>query len=443
MSLFAEILCKQFPSITLPKVNYKSIQLLRSAYNYSSLHSTSIKLIYHIYFLNYKYLHKSVLNKFDILNAIVLIDKNIDTYDKIYFLNNFSNAQKIYSSLRRFANKYKYKHLKKFEIDTDLCFNSFNTINKNITINLIENNIIYKFRISDLINIINKSLSHSPYFFSEPYDIKNPYTNIPFSYFNLYNIYFKIKETNFIMPLLFNLYFLSNFNLTHFKNNNECYIRDFVINNFIKNATTDELHYYIMKMFYSHFTCILFDIDRDFPKNTVVKVFKKFLKSYLLEEYSLNPYVKEINKSNLDFKLTMFSQLNPNFGKKLWIKKRRHGEVVMYYTFNDTVIESSDLIQYTYPNTIDDSNDNVRDETNGNISYTNNFIIHRNNILNSFIENTEQIINNNEYNNTDTTDNTDNSDNSDNEEENDNSDQPRETLDQIIENYQNNRRYIN
>tara|TARA_B100001093_G_C26858529_1_gene1028693 strand:+ start:2633 stop:3952 length:1320 start_codon:yes stop_codon:yes gene_type:complete len=438
MSIFAEILCKQFPSINLPCVNYKSIQLLRSAYNYSSLHSTTIKLVYHIYFLNYKSLHKSILNKFDILNSIVLNDKNIDNYDKNYFLNNFSNAQKTYSSLRKFANLYKFKHLKKFEIDTDLCCNNFSTLSKNITINLIENDIIYKFRISDLINIINQSLSHSPYFFSQPYDIRNPYTNIPFSYANLYNIYFKIKQTNFIMPLLFNLYFLSNFNLTHFKNSNECYIRDFAINNFINNATTDELYQYILKMFYCHYNCILFDIDRDFPKSKLVKVFKNFLKSYLFEEYSLNPYIREINKSKLDFKLTMFSQLNPNFGKKIWIRKRRHGEVIMYYSFNDNVIESSDLIQYTYPitnhydynnensNFLQESNNDIPNENETNIDVSNNYILHRNTLLNSIINYMEEA--------SDTDDN--------NEETDNNSEHSRETLDQIIENYQNNRRYI-
>ena len=44
-------------------------------------------------------------------------------------------------------------------------------------------------------NIINKSIINCPDMFVEPLDIKNPYTNIPFSKAGSYNIYFKINKT--------------------------------------------------------------------------------------------------------------------------------------------------------------------------------------------------------------------------------------------------------
>ena len=348
MSIFAEILCEQFPNITFPSVNYTSINLLSSAYDYSGIYYTSIRLIYHIYLIPYKPKNKYTVSKYDVLHRVVLSNKKLQNQDKKYFLIKFSRAQKTYSCFRKLAMKFKYKHSKKFEIDSDLCFIKFSDLSKTITISLLENNIIYKFRISDLINIINKSLSNSPNFFAEPYQIKNPYTNLPFSNANLYNIYFKIRQTDYIMPLLFHLYFISNFNLTDFKNNNECYIRDKAIDNVVRNGTIIEHYEYILKMFYVHYHCIVFTIDSHFPKSRIVEVFKKLLKPFLLEEYSLNPYVKEFNKVHIEFNLTLFSQLNPDFGKKIWVRKRRPNQSIMYYCFNDRVIESSDLLPGSY-----------------------------------------------------------------------------------------------
>jgi len=291
---------------------------------------------------------KDSINKFDIFDFVILKDKELTIVEKNHFLQKFSKAQLHYSSFRKLAKLFKLKRYREFEIDTDLCFQPFSNLNKSMLISLLENNILYKFRISDLINIANKSLSHSPYFFAEPCSIKNPYTNIPFSTANLYNLYFKIQETNYIMPFLFHLYFVSDFNLNKFKNENECYIREAAINNFIINSSIDEQHEYILKMFYSHYNCILFRVDTHFPKHRLVAIFKKFLKPFLLEEYSLNPYVKELNKAFLEYNLTLFSQLNPDFGKKLWIRKRRQNQSILCHIFNEHVIESSNLVHNSY-----------------------------------------------------------------------------------------------
>ena len=219
MSLFAEILCNQFPDITFPSINYTSISRLKRSYTYSSVYYNSIQLIYHTYFMRYKKTYKKdSINKFDIFDFVILKDKELTIVEKNHFLQKFSKAQLHYSSFRKLAKLFKLKRYREFEIDTDLCFQPFSNLNKSMLISLLENNILYKFRISDLINIANKSLSHSPYFFAEPCSIKNPYTNIPFSTANLYNLYFKIQETNYIMPFLFHLYFVSDFNLNKFKN---------------------------------------------------------------------------------------------------------------------------------------------------------------------------------------------------------------------------------
>jgi hypothetical protein len=353
MSLFAELLCKQMPNIDFPSVNYESITKLNNSWKYNGLHYISIKLVYYIYFLQFdnhhsQINHKPFLNKFHILETIILKNKMITQHEKIYFLKKFMIAQNHYLNFRKLAKIFKFKNYKKFEIDTDLCFTNFDKLSSNILITLMENNIIYKFRISDLINIINKSLSHSPQFFAEPYEIKNPYTNIPFSHSNLYNIYFRLKQTNYSIPILFHQYFITNFNLGKFKNMNECLIRDKSIDNFIKNGSNEEKYEYIMRMFYVHYKNIYFIVHQAFPRAKLVIIFNKYLLLFLLEQYSLNPYIRDINRIQLEYNLTLFSQLNPDFGKRVWVRKRRPQQSGLYYTFNDHVIEPSDLVHGSY-----------------------------------------------------------------------------------------------
>ena len=347
MSVFAELLWKQFPNIDFPGVDHSSVNKLTISWRYNSLYHISVRLIYHIYLLPYddnKWNNNksSYKNKFEVMDDVILNNKRITNCEIEYFFNKFNKAQNAYIAFRKIAQHCKYKYGKRFEIDADLCFNAFSQFSPKITISLLENNIIYKFRLSDLVNIINKSLTNAPHFFVEPLEVKNPYTNLPFSSCNLYNIYFKLKEINYVMPILFQQYFSSNFDLVRFKNYNECFIRDKAIDNFMKDASIDEQYQYILKMFYIHYRSVYFKIDPYFPRPKIVSVFKSYLHSFLQEEYSLNPYVRETKKIQLEYNLSIFSQLNPDFGKRIWVRKRPSASYPTTYSFHDNVISSFD-----------------------------------------------------------------------------------------------------
>jgi hypothetical protein len=277
---------------------------------------------------------------------MVLNNKDLTNDYKNYYIYKFQLAQKHYSNLRKLSLRRKLKSLKKYDFDTDLYFVSFQTLSPSITISLIENNIIYKFRTSDIINVINKSLCHSPNFFSEPLYIKNPHTNLPFSICNLYNIYFKLQSSNYMMPILFQQYFASNFNLNEFKNNNECLIRDKSIKFFLSTSSEAEKVEYIFRMLYSHADCVEFTIHQLFPRKRLIEVFCKLLKPYLFEVYSLNPYTRNYSNLYLQTELVRFSQLNPDFGKRIWVKRKRgiyRGRY--YFTFNETVNTINQIYQ--------------------------------------------------------------------------------------------------
>ena len=355
MSTFSTILCKQFSNVKYPSINNINLQYLNEIQNLNDPYCFCVKFIYKNVFLQY---NSSKKTKFDILKEMVINNKGISSAYKTYYINKFTNAQKHYSNFRKLALICKFKSLKKYDFDTDMIFIPFDNLQQTILITLIENNIIYKFRISDLINVINKSLCNAPNFFSEPNHIRNPHTNLPFSVYNLYNIYFKLKTSNYLMPILFQQYFVSNFNITNFKNNNECLIRDKSICFYIANSDENEKVECIFQMLYSHADCVEFSIHQLFPKNRLVEVFNPFLKPYLLEIYSLNPYVKNYNHLYIRSELIRFSQLNPDFGKRIWIKRKRglyRGRY--YFTFNEIVNTNNQIIDSNNSSYLDEESD--------------------------------------------------------------------------------------
>ena len=90
-------------------------------------------------------------------------------------------------------------------------------------------------------------------------------------------------------------------------------------------------------MLYTHYKSVSFELDIFFPKKKAIQIFNNYLKSFLLQEYSLNPQIKQYHQSFLELHLRLFSQLNPEFGKRIFVRRRRniHGNSI--YTYNDTV----------------------------------------------------------------------------------------------------------
>ena len=133
MSLFSEILCKQFPAVKIPSINFNDINFLLDSYKYNDNYHITIQFLYNIDFILYN--NSNQTNKFNILNNVILNNKNLSNEEVNYFLIKFYLAQKTYNSLRKFANSYKFKTAQKFEIENDLCFTLFSDLSPNITYN--------------------------------------------------------------------------------------------------------------------------------------------------------------------------------------------------------------------------------------------------------------------------------------------------------------------
>jgi len=269
-------------------------------------------------------------NKFQILNNSIVKNIFIEEDRKKHFILAFCESQQIYDAFCKIARFFKVKKAKTFDVDTDLFMNPLSSLKQNIILKLYddETKTNYIFRISDLINIINNSLSNSPEFFCDPQKIKNPYTNIPFSKAQLYHIYFTIKDSSFLMPQLFHLFFLKNFNIEDFSKYNECYIRDVAIIQFIKSASDEQKYYQIHKMLDDHSREMDgMAIAYGFPKVIVIEAFSRYLNDYLEEAYSLNPTIRYQARRKLRIQLTKFKKLNPTFGRRILTRSNSYNSV--------------------------------------------------------------------------------------------------------------------
>ncbi len=267
-----------------------------------------------------------ILTKFEhfsMVSGLTFISDEV----KKYITNLHIRSQRHYSALCRFAHIFKVKHAP-IIMNTDLYLNELRITDRNVIV-LLQNNYRYLFAITDLNKIIETSLCNSPYFISEPIPIKNPYNKMPFSKSDLYNIYFQIKDRLMRTPDILYQFFLSNFNLTKFKRNNQVLIREKYIHRFIENEDKETQLDYIYNVL-SFNTNI--KIDDDFPDDDLVRIFKPYLRLYLEMNYSIDSSVRHRSKCLLMHKLHIFHMHNPQFGRRLY--KVKNKRVVGEATFN-------------------------------------------------------------------------------------------------------------
>ena len=282
-------------------------------------------------------MHDLIIEKYSFLNSI-FENRFFSDMNKELFLSDFSKIQRSYFALSKFARMYKYKK-SCVKINTDLYMNELNDNMVNVFV-LYEYDARYFFSASDLVNIINSSLSHTYNFFSEPLKPKNPYNNLPFNKSTLYNIYFFMKKCRFIMPQLFEQYFICNFDIKLFKYENECLIRDFSIKRYIYSSNYDTLYDNVIVMIeelkkrnkkYKHFMII----DDEFPQKELVDIMRPYLHLYYLSKY----YVTGTDKKNesmrkLINKFDLFVRFNPQFGRKI-IKIQKIPKKIVTIEYND------------------------------------------------------------------------------------------------------------
>lgn len=242
----------------------------------------------------------------DMVSNSFLMEKNKRLLEIMYV------TQRHYNAFATLVKIIRYK--KSSQINTDLLMNPFSE--KERTVKVLHQSMMYEFTVKDLINIIKSSLSNCDSFYAEPKRIKNPYNNLPFSLASLYNIYFAIKRSDYIMPVLFHQYFICNFDMDHFGKENEYLIRDANIKNLIYNTNEEDMFKNMKKMMKSYLRNI--SIDDNVDKSEFIRIVRPYYYLFLTAHYN----VKGIEKTNLSFftlrhKLKELYEYNCAFGRTM------------------------------------------------------------------------------------------------------------------------------
>ena len=341
-----------------------NIQLNEMKYNNDTMNIILISS-----FISSNYNTGTISTKFD------YIKKQIDnpflsTLQKDNFLTVFCKAQLLYKRICRLVHIWKWRR-KKPIITTDLLLNPINESNY-FTIAIVHLNSKYLFTKSDLTNIIEKALTNSPDIFAEPVSIKNPYNNLTFNKHHLYNIYFFMKYGGFVIPTIFHQYFLYNFHLKYFRDNNESLIRKMHISSMVNINDNDKLVFDIHSMLTYHNDRVITDYDKinindKFPDQILINAMKPYLHMFYVMNYSLDIAEKGTATHELYYLLHKFKKQNPAFGRKITRIASRFGQRSRHTEFCTNYIPYN-KIQYNknydtchmviYENNIDDETHN-------------------------------------------------------------------------------------
>jgi len=281
----------------------------------------SAYIFFYLFIAKFQYYTKTNDPRLGLFHIFKEVDENIFINDKVKeeILDIFCKIQKTVRAFSRFAFLYKYKKAP-YQIETDLYLTPIHSKEKNV-ITIYQNGNKFLFTVVDIIKIIKNAVCNADSFFSFPVSCKNPYNKIPFNKSTLYNIYFFIKARNYIMPEILQKYFLSDFHLRKFQEENNYIIREYNVENYIHSITENDIHDYIDEMitFYNGFVTkkeLRIRVYVDFPKEKLKEIFKPYLQIYLNYRYSSDMERITQKKTELLCKLYAFAKFNSNFGKK-------------------------------------------------------------------------------------------------------------------------------
>lgn len=271
----------------------------------------------------------------------------------------FTRAQKYYYAFSRLAHYYKIKK-HKYVVTDDLMMNKLDIASKTTFI-LVEDKYNYLFNINEIITIIETAIGNTHNFFSEPLTPSNPYNNKEFSISTLYNVYFQMKQNQCVIPLLFHCFFLENFNKDLFVEQHEPIIRENAIKKYVFNSPYTTLYSSVIYMLQRNKYTVKLSIDKNFPRNVLVDIFRPFLFHYYIIHYYIKNTSKIYNsKRLLDIKLKKFYEYNPLFGREtIKITKDKNNKIVnREYIINQNHISFYN-IDVSLSNNLEPINDNV------------------------------------------------------------------------------------
>jgi len=296
-------------------------------------------------------------------------------------------SRQLKNTLRKCLNT---KKILKYQspIDTDLYFNKLDIFPSYQTITLNCDKTLYNFRLSDLINMWLKALKNTDNLFVKPLYLKNPYTNLEFEKYNLYNIFIAIQFSPYHTPYLIHSFIKNYCSLNAFTVHSYPTLKDNAIHTYVDNAHSYELMESINNMmheFKREVDYIYFPDNISYSrKKRVIKNLKPILRNYLYGSYGCNPLKKREAYDEAKVSIKDFFNINPydNFTLQntpppprtmpppppddpisLAIRERRSRVRRLFeYTPNPSISFSIPSSNNILPVTIEEIVDNITDE---------------------------------------------------------------------------------
>ena len=300
-------------------INTMTVDLLLNHWNretFAMVDPLSTKIVLYMF-------NRRDMSKMKVMNTFILDNKsfvNPLVYKDMVYL--FRLAQKTYWGMHLFARIWKQKHMTS-KVNTDLLMTDLSEYPSKSKITLYEHGSCYEFKLSDLNNIIMNAFTHCSHdYFLEIKSIKNPYTNIPFTLANIYNIYIAFNESKYKIPILLQGYIQCKCNTNEFMRVYEPLIREYCINKTISEMSAHKLSREIRKTIRDddvipNYIKNNITIHRQFPWKTMNEDFRSCVFLYHRAKFSLNPFSKFNSKMELIKKLCLFINDNPQYGRKI------------------------------------------------------------------------------------------------------------------------------
>ena len=245
---------------------------------------------------------------FIIDNELLTEEEKKDVLD-LYFV-----AKMLKNTFQKYIKKRKTTKLVPNN-NTDLYFNDIEDYPYYQTINIISENVLYRFRLSDMVNMWLKCLKNTENLFVKPIEFKNPYTNLPFKKYNLYNIFIGLTFSKYQVPHLIREFIKSYCEINKFTFNCYPYLKDNAINVFFETAHTYEYMEQINNMlheFRKHIDYVYFPEELTYRrKRRIVSYLKPILRNYLYGTYGCNPLKKIDTYSKSKEEIKDFFKDNP------------------------------------------------------------------------------------------------------------------------------------
>lgn len=254
--------------------------------------------------------------------------QNFHLFDNYYenpyhTINIYNKAKFIKNSFKKLCKIWKLKKSIKYDNNCDLYFNPLSELKSFLKVNIFQNNTLYSFRLSDIINLWVTSLTKSENLFCKPSDLKNPFTNISFKKHNLYNLYFAIYNSSFNVPEVIYRFFKCDMTIELYMLTYYPIMKEYAIDTFFENSTISEQYEFIYNMVtqmndddnsnYPHGNIFFIPENPSFNrKKYYIRQLKHILRYYLRGSYSCNPLRKRVAYDRYITLTKLYDKNHPN-----------------------------------------------------------------------------------------------------------------------------------